>query len=124
MTRTSYAFRRIVGFVSIALVIVWALVLARPSLSLAHGEGTRIVPAALSVKAGSELKVTVNGLVGTDTATFHLTGISGKYELGSFSIESDDFEQMLPIPSEVPPGTYRLTVEGGKKRAKVVITVN
>jgi hypothetical protein len=38
------------------------------------------VPASLSVKAGSELEVTVNGLIGTDTATFKLTGISGKYE--------------------------------------------
>ncbi len=33
-----------------------------------HGEGTRIVPASLTVKAGSELKVTVNGLADTKTA--------------------------------------------------------
>ncbi len=89
-----------------------------------HGEGTRIVPASLTVKAGSELKVTVNGLVGTKTATFRLRGISGKYDLGRFSISGDDFEQVLQIPADVPPGSYRLTVEGGGKSAKVVITIN
>ncbi len=89
-----------------------------------HGEGTRIVPAYLTAKAGSELKVTVNGLEGTKTATFQLMGISGKYDLGKFSISSDDFEQVLQIPADVPPGTYRLTVEGGGKSAKVVITIN
>ena len=31
----------------------------------AHGEGTKIVPESLNVKAGSQLKVTVNGLVDT-----------------------------------------------------------
>jgi hypothetical protein len=89
-----------------------------------HGEATRIVPASLTVKAGSELKVTVNGLVDSKTATFRLMGISGKYDLGKFSISSDDFEQVLQIPGDVPPGNYRLTVEGGGKSAKVVITIN
>jgi hypothetical protein len=82
------------------------------------------VPASLTVKAGSELKVTVNGLVGTKTASFRLTGIFGKYELGEFPISSDDFTQVLAIPTEAPPGSYRLTVEGGGKSAKVVISVN
>ena len=63
-----------------------------------HGEGTRIVPESLTVKAGSKLKVTVNGLVGTKTATFQLTGIFGKYELGEFKISSDDFTKVLQIP--------------------------
>jgi hypothetical protein len=89
-----------------------------------HGEGTRIVPASLTVKAGSELKVTVNGLVDTKTATFRLTGIFGEYELGEFPISSDDFTQVLTIPADAPPGSYRLTVEGGAKSAKVVISVN
>jgi hypothetical protein len=89
-----------------------------------HGEGTRIVPASLTVKAGSELKVTVNGLVDTKTAVFRLTGMFGKYELGEFPISSDDFTEVLPIPPEAPPGNYRLTVEGGGKSAKVVININ
>jgi hypothetical protein len=41
----------------------------------AHGEETNIIPESLNVKAGSQLKVTVNGLVGTKTATFTLTGM-------------------------------------------------
>ena len=90
----------------------------------AHGDGTTIVPASLNVKAGSELKVTVNGLIGTETATFWLTGIFGNYELGTFAIASDDFTQVLQIPSDIQPGIYRLTVEGGGKSAKVVITIN
>lgn len=89
-----------------------------------HGEGTSIVPASLSVKAGSDLEVTVHGLVGTDTATFKLTGISGKYDLGQFPISTDDFTQVLAIPADAQPGSYRLTVEGGGKSAKAVITVN
>jgi hypothetical protein len=93
----------------------------------AHGEETNIIPESLNVKAGSQLKVTVNGLVGTKTATFTLTGMFGKFELGEFQIESDDFSQVLDIPSDVPPGppgSYRLTVEGGEKSAKVVININ
>ena len=89
-----------------------------------HGEGTQIVPESLTVKAGGKLKVTVNGLVGTKTAIFRLTGMFGKFELGEFKISSDDFTQVLEIPADVPPGSYRLTVEGGDKSAKVVININ
>jgi len=89
-----------------------------------HGDATRIVPKSLTAKAGSELEVTVNGLVGSKTATFRLTGMFDKYDLGTFPIKSDDFTQVLQIPSNVLPGSYRLTVEGGGKNAKVVITVN
>jgi hypothetical protein len=105
-------------FVAFSMAFFW------PTAGWGHGEKTSIVPTSLTVKAGSELKVTVNGLVGTKTATFRLTGISGKYELGKFPISSDDFTQILQIPPDVPPGSYRLTVEGGEKNAKVVITVN
>jgi hypothetical protein len=90
----------------------------------AHGEGTTIVPVSLTAKAGSELEVKVSGLVGTKTATFRLTGMFGKFELGEYSISSDDFTQVLKIPANAQPGSYRLTVEGGGKSAKVVITVN
>lgn len=90
----------------------------------AHGEGTKIVPESLTIKAGSTLKVTVNGLTDTKTATFRLTGISGKFELGEFPISSDDFSQELEIPAGIPPGNYRLTVEGGSKSAKVVVNIN
>lgn len=109
---------------TILALLTLSVAFAWPNAGWGHGEGTRIVPASLTVKAGSELKVTVNGLVGTKTATFQLTGISGKYELGKFQISSDDFTQVLRIPADVPPGSYRLTVEGGKRSAKVVITIN
>jgi hypothetical protein len=105
-------------FLASSMAFFWA------ASAWGHGEGTSIVPASLNVKAGSELKVTVNGLVGTKTATFRLTGMFGNYELGEFQISSDDFTQILAIPAEAPPGSYRLTVEGGGKSAKVVITVN
>jgi hypothetical protein len=110
----------------ITLLILLAFVVA-VSWSTAvwgHGEGTRIVPASLTVKAGSELKVTVNGLVGAKMATFLLSGICGKHELGKFPISSDDFTQVVQIPADVQPGSFRLTVEGGGKSAKVVITIN
>jgi hypothetical protein len=100
------------------------LVLFGATAAWSHGEGTSIVPASLTVKSGSELEVKVNGLVGTKTATFRLTGMTGKYELGEFPISSDDFTQVLKIPADAPPGNYRLTVEGGDKSAKVVITIN
>jgi hypothetical protein len=50
--------------------------------------------------------------------------MTGKYELGEFPISGDDFTQVLKIPADAPPGSYRLTVEGGDKSAKVVITIN
>ena len=105
------------AFMIISLVLTWSTVV------WSHGEGTTIVPKSLNVKPGSELEVTVNGLMGAKTATFHLTGMSGKYELGKFPISSDDFTQVLKIPAELPPGSYRLTVEGGGKSAKVVISI-
>lgn len=105
-------------------IIAFCLVCIVSISAWAHGEGTRIVPESLTVKAGSELKVTVNGLVGAKTATFSLTGITGKYELGKFPISSDDFSQVLQIPPDISPGSYRLTVEGGGKSAKVVISIN
>lgn len=111
---------KLLSFVFIAIGMAFSLSTA----TWGHGEETTIVPATLNVKAGSELKVTVNGLIGAKTAKFRLTGISGKYELGTFPIKSDDFTQVLQIPENLPPGSYRLTVEGGKKNAKVVINVN
>lgn len=103
----------VAGFLFIGFSTAWG-----------HGGGAQIVPAVLSVKAGSTLEVTVNGLVGTKTATFSLTGMSGKVDLGTFDISTDDFAQQIDIPSDLPPGTYRLTVEGGEKSAKTVIHVN
>jgi hypothetical protein len=110
--------------ITLLLLLAFVVAVSWSTAVWGHGEGMRIVPASLTVKAGSELKVTVNGLVGTKTAEFRLMGIAGKYDLGKFSINSDDFEQVLQIPSDVPPGNYRLTVEGGGKSAKVVITIN
>jgi len=109
---------------SVSLLVVIGIVLLRPSAVLSHGDSTTIIPASLTVKSGSDLEVTVNGLVGTQTATFRLTGMTGKYELGEFPISSDDFTQTLKIPADLAPGSYRLTVEGGGKSAKVVITIN
>lgn len=106
------------------LFLAFGMAFAFSTFSWGHGEETTIVPATLNVKAGSELKVTVSGLVGSDTARFRLIGISGKYELGKFPISTDDFTKELQIPANLPPGSYRLTVEGGKKNAKVVINVN
>lgn len=90
----------------------------------AHGEGVRIVPEALTVKAGSSLGVDVEGLEGTKTAHFTLTGLSGKVDLGTFAISKDDFHQDVEIPADTSPGSYRLEVQGGDKSAKIVITVN
>jgi hypothetical protein len=108
----------------LTVLVISFLVLLGATAALSHGEGTSIVPASLTIKSGSDLEVKVNGLVGTQTATFRLTGMTGKYELGEFSISSDDFTQTLKIPADLPPGTYRLTVEGGDNSAKVVITIN
>ncbi|MGD2186057.1 MAG: hypothetical protein PVI71_08015 [Desulfobacterales bacterium] len=112
------------GKATLSAMVIFSLVLFGAAAAWSHGEGTRIVPASLTVKSGAELEVTVNGLVGTQTATFRLTGMTGTYELGKFPISSDDFTQVLKIPAGAPPGSYRLTVEGGDKSAKVVITIN
>jgi len=107
----------------LAMVAICA-VFFMTGIALGHEDGIRIVPQSLTAKAGSGLEVTVNGLTDTKTATFRLTGMSGNYDLGTFAIKSDDFTQVLQMPSDLPPGSYRLTVEGGDKTAKVVITVN
>ncbi len=106
--------------VAVALTITFTWT----STGWSHGDKTSIIPEALSVKAGAKLKVEVKGLADTKTATFTLTGLSGKFDLGHYPIDSDDFSQVLEIPSDLPPGSYRLTVEGGGKSAKVVITIN
>jgi hypothetical protein len=108
----------------LSAIVILFVVLFGTTMALSHGEGTSIIPASLTVKSGAELEVKVNGLVGTKTATFRLTGMTGKYELGEFPISSDDFTQVLKIPADAPPGSYRLTVEGGDKSAKVVININ
>ncbi len=90
----------------------------------AHGGGPKIVPEELSVQAGSTLKVEVGGLTGSKSATFKLVGMFGKYDLGTYSIDSDDFSQDLLIPKDVNSGNYRLIVEGGGISAKIVIKVN
>ncbi len=65
--------KKIYQIISVALIII-GLVFTGTTVLWAHGGGTTIVPQSLSVKAGSELAVTVNGLTGTKTATFKLTG--------------------------------------------------
>ena len=62
----------------------------------AHGKGTKIVPATLNVKAGADLEVTVNGLVGTKTATFRLTGMFGKFELGEYE-QADEYLNVAEV---------------------------
>jgi len=104
--------------VALSMSFVWN------TLGWSHGDETSIVPASLSAKAGGKLKVEVKGLAGTKTATFSLTGLTGKVDLGQFPIGSDDFTQVLDLPPDLAPGSYRLTVEGGGKSAKVVITIN
>jgi len=111
------------GAIMPVLVII-GLVLFGSAGAWSHEGGTTIIPSSLTVKSGSDLEVKVNGLVGTQTATFRLTGMTGKYELGEFPISSDDFTQTLKIPANLAPGSYRLSVEGGDNSAKVVITIN
>ena len=110
--------RTLFAAIIIAIIFCWI------TAAWSHGEGIQIVPETLSVRSGAKLQVTVNGLENTKTATFSLTGLAGKYDLGEFSISSDDFVQELQIPSDLPAGSYRLTVEGGGNTAKVVITIN
>ena len=106
------------------VIIIVGVALSGVPAAWSHGVGTQIIPESLTVKVGGKLKVTVNGLMGAKTATFQLTGMFGKFELGEFKINSDDFTQVLEIPADVPPGSYRLTVEGGGKSAKVVVNIN
>lgn len=103
---------------ALAITVTWS------SAGWSHGEKTSIIPETLSVKAGEKLKVEVKGLEGTKTAAFNITGLAGKIDLGQFPISSDDFTQVLEIPADLSPGSYRLTVEGGGNSAKVIITVN
>jgi len=107
-----------------SVLVVIGLVFFGSGVAWSHEGGTSIVPASLTVKSGSDLEVKVSGLVDTQTATFRLTGMTGKYELGEFPISSDDFSQTLKIPAGLAPGSYRLTVEGGGSSAKCVITIN
>jgi hypothetical protein len=117
--KNMHIYRRLI-IVAVALTITFTW----NSTGWSHGDETSIIPEALSVKAGAKLKVEVKGLADTKSATFTLTGLSGKFDLGQYPINSDDFSQVLEIPSDLPPGSYRLTVEGGGKSAKVVITIN
>jgi hypothetical protein len=75
------------------VLVIFALILFGSTAAWSHGDGTSIIPASLTVKSGTELEVKVNGLVGTKTATFRLTGMTGKYELGEFPISGDDFHR-------------------------------
>ncbi len=104
--------------------LIFCLLTLPVALVFAHGDGTSIVPATLTIKAGSELKVSVGGLTGTKMAGFKLKGMFGSYDLGKFTISSDDFDQVVMIPASVPPGSYSLSVQGGGKSAKVVVTIN
>ena len=81
--------RLILILVALTVTVTWN------SSGWSHGDETSIIPAALSVKAGARLKVEVKGLADTKTATFTLTGLSGKFDLGRYSITSDDFSQVL-----------------------------
>jgi hypothetical protein len=72
----------------LSVLIIISLVLFGSTTAWSHGDGTSIIPASLTVKSGTELEVKVNGLVGTKTATFRLTGMTGKYELGEFPISA------------------------------------
>jgi len=105
-------------------IIILAINFCWITAAWSHGDEIQIIPETLSVRSGAKLQVKVNGLVNTKMATFSLTGLAGKYDLGEFSVSSDDFDQVLQIPSDLSAGSYRLTVEGGGNSAKVVITIN
>jgi hypothetical protein len=105
-------------------LIAFTIAFGLHTAAWSHGDKIQIIPEKLSVRSGDNLQVKVMGLVGTKTAAFSLTGLSGKYDLGKFEIGSDDFTQILEIPADLPAGSYRLTVEGGGKSAKVVISIN
>jgi hypothetical protein len=107
-----------------AVVIVSIVAIGMNSTAWSHGDKIQIVPETMTTQSGGTLQVKVNGLVGAKKASFSLTGLSGKYDLGEFSINSDDFTQVLQIPADLPAGSYRLTVEGDGNSAKVVITIH
>ena len=106
------------------VLIAFTMTFGLNTAAWSHGDKIQIIPEKLNVRSGDKLPVKVMGLMGTKTATFKLTGLSGKYDLGQFDINTDDFIQVLEIPAGLPAGSYRLTVEGGGKSAKVVITIN
>jgi len=106
------------------ICLIFTLILAWSPVALGDAKDTMIMLDSPVVKSGSDLKVKVHGLVGTKTANFQLLGITGIYDLGEFKINSADFTQVLKIPVDLPPGKYRLNVKGGKKSAKVAITIN
>jgi hypothetical protein len=107
------------------LLISLTLTLALAWSPVAWGDAkdTSIMLDSSTVKSGSDLKVMVHGLVGTKTANFRLTGMTGIYELGEFEVSSADFTQVVKIPADVPPGKYRLNVKGAKQSAKIAITI-
>ena len=115
--------RRVNKLIFLAL-IAFSITFGWLTAAWSHGDKIQIIPEKLNVRSGDKLPVKVMGLMGTKTATFNLTGLSGKYDLGQFDISSDDFTQVLEIPADLPAGNYRLTVEGGGKSAKVVISIN
>jgi len=115
--------RRVNKVILLAL-FAFAMIFGWHTAAWSHGDKIQIIPEKLNVRSGDKLQVKVMGLMGTKTATFNLTGLSGKYGLGQFDISSDDFTQVLEIPADLPAGNYRLTVEGGGKSAKVVISIN
>jgi hypothetical protein len=106
------------------ICLIFTLTLAWSPVALGDAKDTMIMLDSPAVKSGSDVKVKVHGLVGTKTANFQLLGMTGIYDLGEFKISSADFTQVLKIPSDVPPGNYRLNVKGGKSSAKVAITIN
>lgn len=108
----------------LSICLIFTLTLAWSPVALGDSKDTSIKLDSPNVKPGSDLKVKVHGLVGTKTANFQLLGMTGIYDLGEFKVNSADFTQVLKIPSDVPPGSYRLNVKGGKKSAKVAITIN
>ncbi len=115
--------RRVNELIFLAL-ISFTMTFGLHTATWSHGDKIQIIPEKLNVRSGDKLQVKVMGFMRTKTATFNLTGHSGKYDLGKFDISSDDFTQVLEIPADLPAGSYRLTVEGGGKSAKVVISIN
>ena len=109
---------------SLVIIAGFVMALGVSTSAWSHGDKIQIIPETIHTKSGATLQVKVSGLVDTKTAIFRLTGLSGKYDLGQFDISSDDFTQILEIPADLPAGSYRLTVEGGGKCAKVVISIN